>query len=335
MNETTTKYLEAHVEYELDRFKNGGYRQTIEEEVSAAFGWSKKVTLNDVVTPEQIIGVIQRNVVERPIEKNLTSLIIDMSKKVLSSQQNQTTLFSDIFERKQFDAFVNKGVTLKEARHKVIHHLLSTSAYSKMISNLLYTGIKEYILGENIITKHVPGMSFMMKMGRKTVGNVMPSLEDAIDKKIIDYIESNIGEMIQNSEKFLDDFLTEKQIVNIGNEVWEAISKNMLSEYFSAINTNDMEDFINIGNNFWLHFRTTQYFKEIYKELVYYFFNKYGDKNLNVLLEDVGVSKEIMISEASEIISHGIETALANGYLAERIRARLVSFYSSEKATSL
>ncbi|MDM8518223.1 hypothetical protein QUF76_18655, partial [Desulfobacterales bacterium HSG16] len=97
----------------------------------------------------------------------------------------------------------------------------------------------------------------------------------------------------------------------------------------------DMEDFILIEYDFWLNFRETRYFEEIYKELVYHFFDKYGDNELDVIIEDVGVSKEMVINEAIEFAAPGIEKSLDTGYLEKRIRAKLSSFYLSEKAASL
>ncbi|MBF0204409.1 MAG: hypothetical protein HQK67_08880 [Desulfamplus sp.] len=121
----------------------------------------------------------------------------------------------------------------------------------------------------------------------------------------------------------------------MGDKIWNSIAKKPLSEYFSTIDSNDMEDFIIIQYEFWLHFRKTLYFEEIYKELVYFFFEKYGDNELDVIFEDVGVSESMIINEVIELLSSGIQTALETGFIEERIRARLESFYFSEKTASL
>ncbi|MEZ4568014.1 MAG: hypothetical protein R2860_14020 [Desulfobacterales bacterium] len=40
-------------------------------------------------------------------------------------------------------------------------------------------------------------------------------------------------------------------------------------------------------------------------------------------MEDVGVTKEMVVNELCEIVAPGMETALSTGYLEERIRAKL------------
>lgn len=335
MSDLIHQILEAHIEHELNRFKDEGYKQTIEEEVTAIFEWVKKIKLKDIVTADQILGIIRRNVVELPVAGGVTELAGEMSQKVLASRLNKKTALEDIFDRKQYDDIIDKVGSLQNARKDLIRRLVNSSVYSRQISEVLFVGIKEYILSENIIAKKVPGMSSLIKVGKFAVNKTMHSLEVAIENKVKSYIESNLGNTIKRSERSLNDYFNKTQIVDMGEEIWESIASAKLSEYFSTIDANDMEDFIVIGYEFWLHFRKTPYFKGIYTELVKHFFKKYGDRELDVILEDVGVTREMVIHELTEIIAPGVEKALSIGYLEERIRARLESFYLSANAASL
>ncbi|MBF0450161.1 MAG: hypothetical protein HQK75_05625 [Candidatus Magnetomorum sp.] len=331
-NEQKIELLENHVQFELDRLMGEGYKQTIEEEISAAFEWFNKIQLQDLVTSEQIIELIRRIVIEAPVSGGITELAGEMSRNVLTSLQNQKTLLEDIFAQKQFDEIIDKAAILKKARNEIINRVMGSATYAKLITNIVYTGIKGYLLMENIIPKQIPIIPGLVKKGLDIVNNVIPLLtvlEAAIDHRLKTYIENNIEKMVRRSKLFLIEFLDDNQILETGDEIWEAIAKNPLSEYFSNIDSNDMEDFIIIGFEFWFHFRRTPYFEEISKELVQYFFKKYGNEYLDVLLDDLGVTKEMIIYEIIEMLSPAIQTLLSTGYLEERIRARLSAFYLS------
>ncbi len=335
MNAPIKKLFEAHVKHELNRFKKGGYKQTIEEEVSAAFEWIRKVKFKDIVPLDRMLGLIQRNVVERPIPGAITELSGEMSRLVHASEQNNTTSLEDIFSRRQFDEIIDKAVSLKTARNKIVHSFLNSPFYSKLISHVLYTGIREYLITENIIAQNVPGVSSLIKMGKNAVHYTIPALEQAFEKRIRGFIESNLKNSILRSERFVKELLVENQIIEMGEEIWESISKEPLSEYFDFINGDDMEDFILTGYDFWGHFRKTSYFQKIYTEIVQHFYEKYGDEDLDIFIEDVGVTKEMLVHELTELVSPGVEKALAIGYVEERIRARLWSFYGSKKASKI
>jgi len=335
MDDLISKFLEAHVTHELNRFKRGGYKKTIREEVAAFFEWTQKIKLKDVITPEQVIGLIERNVVELPVAGGVTELAGEMSQRVLASPQNKKTSLENIFARKQYDDIIDKIVSLKSVRKDIVKKLVTSSVYSQQISEVLYAGIKEYLLAENLFAQKVPGVSSLIKLGRFAVNKTMHSLETAIENKIKSYIESNLGNTIKRSERSLNEYFDETHIIEMGEEIWSSIAKTKLSEYFKTIDANDMEDFIIIGHDFWLHFRKTSYFKEIYTDLVYFFFKKYADKEIDVILEDVGVTQRMVVNELIEAVSPGIEKALSIGYLEERIRARLEVFYLSPKTAAL
>ncbi len=327
--------LEAHVQHELGRFKSGKYRQTIREETAAMFRWIKKIKLLEIITPEQVIGLIDRNVVQMPVAGGITELAGEMSQRVLASPQNQDTALEDIFPRKPYDDIVDKIGGLDRARKDLIGRLVNSSVYAQQISEVLFTGIKEYLLAENIFAQKVPGVASLIRLGKFAVSKTLHPLEVAVEKTVKTYIENNLGNTIRRSETSLNAYFDEPHIIEMGDEIWESISDTRLSEYFKMLNADDMEDFIIIGHDFWLHFRKTPYFKGIYTDLVHFFFEKYGDRELDLIAEDVGVTEEMVVNELTQTLSHGIEKALSSGYLEERIRARLEDFYLSSRTAAL
>lgn len=329
------KLLEAHVQHELGRFKSKKYRQTIREETAAVFRWIQKITLRDILSPEQVVALIARNAVEMPIAGGVTELTGEMSRRVLTAPVNQETALEDIFRRKTYDDFVDKIGGLDHARKDVIHRLVHSSVYAQQISEVLFIGIKEYLLEENIIAQKVPGVSSLIKLGKFAVNKTLHPLEVAVEKTVKAYIEKNLEGTIRRSEKSLNAWFDEAHIIEMGEDIWDSVSRNPLSEYFRMLDGNDMEDFIVIGYEFWLHFRKTPYFRKIYTDLVYFFFEKYGNRELAVIAEDVGVTEKMVVNELAQTLSRSIDTALSTGYLEERIRARLENFYTSPTAAAV
>jgi len=333
-NDFVTKLLETHVQFEIDNLAGDGYKKIIREELTAAFEWSNNMKLQDVITPIQIIALIRKIVVEAPVPVGVPELAGEMSRKVLTSLQNQQTVLEDIFNRKQFDDIIDKAAILIKVRNEIINRIIDSPTYSKLISNILYTGIKEYSYAESIFSKQIPGLSTMLKTGKSTFSMILPLLTmvySFLEDRLKSYIEKNNEKIVNHSKTFLMAFLDENQILETGDEIWESISKGLLSDYFNAIDDNDMEDFIMIGFDFWLHFRKTHYFEGIYKELVYYFFEKYGNEYLDVLMDDFGVTREMIINEVIELLSPAIKELISDGYIEERIRSRLAPFYHSDE----
>lgn len=335
MNTLLSKLLEAHVEHELDRFKNGAWKQTIEEEVDAAFDWLQTVRLDDIVTSGQVTDAIRRNLVEYPVPDGLPDLVAQIFMRVLAARVNKKTALGDIFPRRQFADLVEKIAGLKEARDNLIHRIVTGPAYIQMISGVLYNGIKDYLISENIIAQTVPGVSSLIKLGMFAVNKTMKPIETMVETQIRKFIEINIEGTLRRSEKSLIAYFDEIPATKTADKIWRSAADTSLSSYLATIDENDMNDFSAIGHAIWLHFRKTPYFRTIYTDVVNFLFEEYGDRKVGAILADAGISKEMVTREITEAVSAGIETALSTGYLESRIRDRLSDFYGSKKAASL
>lgn len=335
MANTLENLLEAHVRHELNRFKAKPLQKAIREETAAFFQWIKTITLREIITPEEVAAIIERNAVDLPIPAEVRELAGEMSRRVLSSPHNDTTTLEAIIPRKPYDDMVEKIGSQEKYRQDFIRHMVNSAAYSQQVSEVLFTGIKEYLLTENIFAQKVPGLASLIKIGKFAVNKTMHPLEVAVEKTVKNYIEKSLGNTIRRSEKSLNAYFDRDRIAEIGDDIWASVSKRKLSEYFTVVDPDDVADVIDIGFDFWLHFRKTPYFKAIYTDLVHFFFEKHGNRTLDLVARDMGVTEKQVTAELLKTLPRGIKKALDSGYLEARIRARLAHFYLSPETAQL
>jgi len=327
--------LEAHVQHELAKFQSKKLQHSIREEVAAVFEWAKRLKLGEIISVEQITDLIGRNVVAMPLPPGVTELMTSMSQRVRTARINKSTSIKDICPRPAYDAAVAKIGSMEGFRHALIHRLVTSSIYTNQISSALYTGIKEYLLTENVLAQKVPGLASLIKLGTFAVNKTMKPLEAVVEKTVKAYIEANLGNTIRRSEKSINEHFDQAHIVEFGERLWKSSAASRLSAYTQLVDGKDMADAVAIGRDFWLHFRTTPYFKAVYTDLVQSIFERYADLPLSALAADFGVTEKIVIRELSLTLSTAAESAVSRGFLEQRIRARLESFYLSDQAAAV
>ncbi len=255
-----------------------------------------------------------------------------MSRRVLASAHNDQTTAADVCTRASFDAMVGKVADLQDVRRDLIHALVGSPVYTHQISEVLFTGIKDYLLTENVLAQRVPGLASLIKLGKFAVNKTMQPIEAAVEKAIKAYIESNLGSTIRRSEESINAYFDEARINEIGDALWESVAQQPLSEFSQALDTEDMDEFVAIGLAFWLEFRQSTYFQEIYTELVEAIFDRYADSKLSALAADFGVNAKTITEELTSALAPSVDQALSSGFLEQRIRARLEGFYASPAA---
>ena len=234
----------------------------------------------------------------------------------------------EVVPREVYDSVIEILIGLKALRLRITHQIVSNSVYSMLISDVLYHGIKDFVLTENMLAKNIPGASSLVKLGRKSLNVAAPKLETGIDKQLVKFINANIQTTIAQSETFLDNTLDAPTMRKLGGEVWDANAARTMAEVCGDIDAAAVDAAIDVARQFWLHYRQTELFHALVAEIVEGFFERYGERDVRALLEEMGVTQDVILEEAYAFAIPVIERGLETGYLERRIRKRLGAFYA-------
>ncbi len=329
--------LEMHLQHELANFSDDQFLRDVHEEVTALLGMLKQVKLRDWVAPEQIMGVIQRDVIDIRIAGGIAEMAGDMANQVYQSKGHRDAKLREIMSAKQFGLFVEKILSLKSHRRRMVQRALDHPIYADLISHVLYEGIVHYLANNNLLSGKIAGMdvSSIMKFGKKMVDKAVPAMEGGLEASLKPFIAKNVRFFIGRSENFLEKALTDELLRDGIMDLWEAIEDKPLKTFQQGMEPIDLSEFVALGYEFWLKFRRTGYFKTACRTVVDAFYAEYGDEPVTVLLEDVGVN-ELMIEKEFESFAPRILAQLRqNGYLEQRLRRRLEGFYGSDQVATL
>lgn len=329
MNQASQRLLDAHVAYMMDRLRGKKLARLVEEKTEAAFTWMSRVKLERVVNADQVMDIIMRNVVERNFGGGIPELAGEMTRRVLDYEGNETTRLSDIFPRRIFDEMVDRAANLRNARENLINRTVRNEAYQGLVSDLLLGVVKDFLLSENLLSRQVPGLSPLLKLGKNTVNRAAPGLSSLVEDQIRDGLARYVELAVRHSERFLVDFLDENRIAEIADAQFRASSGVPLASHFANLDSDDMEDFIVLGYEFWLSFRKTPYFVGVVREVVVALFEKYGDRPVTDILDDMGLTSEQVVLEIVSAADPVIKVMKKTGFLEKVLIDELKPFYES------
>ncbi|MFC1851112.1 hypothetical protein ACFL27_13035 [candidate division CSSED10-310 bacterium] len=334
MEKQGSPLLEAHIQFEENRFKED-LQQTIREEVAGLFKLLQKITVNQVLTAAQVCAWVKRNIQEFPITPETVTFIKERVAVIHTFLRQEQSALKSILAKKHYDGLVANIIKMDEMKNSLIHKSVYSSIYSMLIADVLYHGIKDFILTENIIAKNVPGISSLIKMGQGMLRQTVPSLEDSIDKTLIEFVNSNIQSTMRQSESFLVKALDERRLKQLSQDIWDAIEHKKLAAGTDFIKAEHIDSFSPVIQDWWSHFRKTSFFSNLCEQVITDYFQQYGDQKISKILAEMGISKKILTTEALEFFVPLVEKPEIRQYLQKKIRSRLESFYTSDQATAI
>lgn len=151
--------------------------------------------------------------------QGLQTVIDDVTLAVWQSASNDDTTVGELFNEAHMEALLEELLKLEGLREKTIHGVMNHPMISEMVSEMLYTGIKNFLSQDTALSK-VPGLGGMMKLGRKSVGFAMSGLEDSIRE----YLRNNIRSTLRSGERWLQQKLSNDQISRVVRDGYQQLA---------------------------------------------------------------------------------------------------------------
>lgn len=328
--ESISKYLlELHVQHEMAAFDDVSLSSRFAEETDQLLIWSQSIRLNQLVGADTVKAFIQANLVTRDIPATAAEMADEASTWLISSQHHMDTQLGEVIDEVHFEDLVGLVLDLDEQLKGSLNLVMEQPIFRKVLSGVIYQAITRYIYDANIFSKSVPGVSSLLRAGQRVVNKTAPSLSNAVEENVRNYISTNLDLILSESEASLEKTMTDEALKTAAMEFFEGFEDKTLGELQEGIDNQKLSRFIQLVFGFWKHFRQTAYFENTYELMVDYFFEKYGEETLDVLLDDLDISGEFVIQEVARFSPQLVVSLKQNGQLEAMIRRRLSSFYTS------
>ena len=323
MNELAKALFEAHVQHEVARLRGAELPALLVQKIDALYAWLGEVTLDELATREQVLGVIQRCVIDMPISGGVTELAGEMSRVVLSSPSTANTRLDQLLHDDLYEEFAAKTMALDGVRRAVVGLLAQSEAFDA--------------IGARLIARAASGMlSRLLPTGPATrIHQRVAGLESRLTDKLTRLLERLAVRTEREREALLLEALDPEWVRSVADEMWCALAQRPLTEIFASIDAQDLEDFVVLCREFWQSYRQLDFFRRLMTELVGHFFDKYVAQTVQSLITDMGVTEAMIKLELETLLVPLVAQAARDGLLERMVRTHLEPFYASEALRSV
>ena len=330
MSQLANELLELHVQHEMAALTPDNFLAWLNGETTPVLNALSQIPLNQLLSEEQLNQIIYDQVVSHPIPGAIAEIAGDAAAFLFKSAPHLDSRLKDIMTAKQFQGFVSKILELETQRHQLIHQIIDLPVYRSLISNVVYKAITRYLYEDNMLSKHVPGVSSMLKMSRNVMNKAAPKISGAMEESVKTYISNNLSLFQQESKNYLMESLSSDDLESSIMDFWDEVENKTLRELQEGMDSIDLSEFVVLGYEFWLEFRESDYFEHCYQSVVHFLYQRYGDEPLATLFEDLEITEETIMERAERLAPQLLTTLQDSGLLEAMIRRRLASFYESD-----
>jgi hypothetical protein len=327
MHPVAAQLLDAHTAHILSRLSGDALDATLDREAGAFLDWLDGRAVNTLVTAERVFALAEARVLDVDPTPALRDEIVAIIKDLWNAPVNEHTYLHQVIEHKHWTAVVENIASRDKLRNDIIHTIVGNPVYGRLLSDVIYDAISDY-MQHNPLTKNVPGMSSLMKMGKGLV-------EGAGGSAVKGYLQKNIQVIVARSERTIQNALDGKQIHHVAEQLWHKLRAQPLSDVRKYFGEKDIDQFADIAEEAWNHIRRTDYVRAQVKAGVESWFSRNGGRTASALLADLGVSREVLLAEIRVHARVLVGEMTASGFLEQRLREQLAEFYGSDTVNGL
>ncbi len=319
--ETANRLLDGLVDYLLARLEPAQMQGFIEAELDFVLGKAAGYTLNDWVTPEQIQQTARKYASEMDISGAIPELVGDMVEEFYQQAMDSDRLVADVVDEDVIMALLDKVLEIPLSRQS-----MAWLGRNPVLLALLAGGAQMGI--KTLLHQGMPA-ALRDQLSRRLPERWVNSL----DTRMQDWLLRRTEQLLSDPWLYRDENLDElRELVLVG---WQDFSQRPVAELRELLSSEDIQELFVIGFEYWRELRHTDYFNGLLDSGVKAFFDKYGEMGLVELLEELGVTRTLMLDDARRFAPPIIEKLRREGLLEEWLRRHLGGFFEAEETLQL
>lgn len=322
--------LEAHVRFEVERWAGPGLAATIREEVATLYAWLASVRLEDIVPAGESAPVSARLVERVPVTQQTAAALADILETAVDAVADSDLRVRDLARRQDVVAVADTVARLDRLREEVIGAVTASTAYRHLVAHVLYRGVKDYVLTENVLARRIPGASSLVRFGQRGLNTAAPGLEQAVDRQLSAFVEANIAETLRESRRYLEATLDARMMRVLAEEAWAQLAPRRVADLASLAEEEDVErlsrDLVVLAE----HALATGHLTPLVERAAHDLLTRYAHRAPADLLRELGLDEEGVsdaLTAAGDLLTG---QPAVRRFIEDRVRTRLTAFYVAD-----
>ena len=322
-----SELYEAHVRFEIEAHSGQGLRESVDTEMAAIYEWLERIEIEDVVSIDDVSRIVHDRLLESELDEHAVQTLTDALLSIRETTKTDGTRFSELVAKESYDEVVDMVVEMEDLKAAIIQQITTSEAYSELIAHVLYRGIKNYAVEDGGIARRVPGAGSMMKLGRAALSSAAPDLEKGLDAQLLAFVHANISDSIRESRHYLEDALDADLMHKVADEFWTVNSDATVGEAVTMIRPEAVEKGVAFASQTWDNLRHNPVVQDAATTVITGFIESRRGRSIAEQLREVGLDQERAADLFHTAVAPFFQRAYEDGFLEERVRARLSSFY--------
>jgi hypothetical protein len=330
--DVANRLLDAQVEWVLAEFSGKRLTQVIKRDVDDLLELARRLTVIDVVDPEQLKGAARRLVERAGGSELVQDLVTALSDAIYDLSASEDYNLGEVVERDPVEALVAKVLSMHTLQDRALDRMAESPLVAAVATRFVTKIVGDFLQQNRQMAERVPGAKSLISFGMGAASKVRSA---TVDQFLGDAAGKSTQFAIKRTNSAMRDLVREAPLQGAAMEIWDLHADEPISDLRGYLSKAELRELAVLVHDIISSARTTEYAGHLVDECVDVFFERYGERDLASLLPELGISRDDVLDEAQRFVPPLVDAAKRDGRLEELVRARLKPFFTSKKVLAI
>jgi len=333
--ELAARLLDAQVGYVLSELTGERLAAVVERDIDDLLGLAARLTVAEVVDPDAVKQA-GRLLVDRmgdsPLIEDMAGALSDAMYDLAASDEFR---LGDVVAREPVSALLAKLLSMRQLQDRALDRMTESPLVAIVASKFVTKIVSDFLQQNRARAEKLPGMSSLLSLGTSAANKVRSPFDRHLDQLLGDAAGKSAQYALRRTNNAIRELIHDAPLQDAALELWDLHADEPIGELREYLSRQDLRELVLIVRRLLVQARTSDYAGHVLDAGIDVFFERYGAHDIAAVLDELGLDRDTLCEQALRFARPAIEAGVADGTLADLVRARLEPFFTSQSVLAL
>lgn len=324
------RLLDAQVAWLIEQLTGPELPGLIAQDVDQLLATGSRLPVNSLVSPEAVKGLIHL-VLDKVPPSSGASTLVEAAASVAYDGPSESFTLADVIDRENVESLIAEVLGMTDVAEKFLDQIADSPLVANLASRFVGRIVGDMVQANQAMADKIPGLGSLVSFGTSAAGKVVGAAGDVLG----DTAGKGATFAMRRLNKVVVDTLKDPTAREAALQVFDLYADKPVVRVSHLGTRDDIQRVAGLLQDIVIAGAPTEPVVALVDALVDAFFATYGEHPATTLLDDLAITRNDIVEQATAIVPGLLASAHESGELDRLIRARIEPFFSSPAVAAI
>lgn len=326
--------LDAQVAWAVNRLTGDELPELAEKAVDDVLAVAEGATMTALVDPAMIKSIARMLATTVPPSSAATTLVEQSAEVVMSNPAGTYTL-REVIDRDNVARITDEVLALTPLLEKALDDLTHSPMMAALASRFVGRIVNDVIAGNRAVAEKIPGVGSLVSFGTKAAGKAIGKTGEQFGELFGDTAAKGAEFAMGRLNKIIVATLKDPSTRSAVLEVFDMYAEKKIGRLDKVLTLDDAKRIGGLGQDVAIAGAASEPILKLVDALIDGFFTVYGDYPAAQLLDELDITRDILVEYAVAGAPRLFDAVKESGELERIVREQLEPFFTSPEVAAI